>query len=209
MRIPLRSSVQARIAIPAALVILLGLGTAAQASSATGSGSAARSPKATPADTTPPTIWEITGAGTPYYTHGRWRDCAKVSPTPGFHKSYSCGFTGTIGNSYSATIGVSAEGVSASVGYSVTYSTSITGSTTYTPDNQKTARGEVQWTSQYLTRKVYEKEISGPDPGARHTGYANHWNQPITRFVPSGKIILVSDNGRFSKKHWKCKKRCP
>jgi hypothetical protein len=206
MRIPLGPSVKARIAISAAVVILVGLGGAAQASSR---GTPAQSPRPTPAFTAPPVIWEITGLSKPYYTSGRWRDCAKVAPTPGFKKSYTCSFTGGVSNSYSGTVGLSAEGISASVGYSVTYSTSITGGVTYTPDNGKTARGEVQWTSQYLTRKIYEKEVSGPDPGARNTGYAHRWNQPLTRFVPAGKIILVSDNGKFSKRHWKCKSRCP
>jgi hypothetical protein len=196
------------IAVLAALIIVLGLGGAAQAGPVTGSGST-QSPKASPHRGTPPAFWEIIGLGQRYLTHGPWHDCARITPTSGMNKSYTCGFTGTIGNSYSGTIGVSAGDVSASVGYSVTYSTSITGSTTYTPINQKTARGEVQWASQYITRKVYEEEISGPFPGLRNTGYANHWNQPLTRFVPSGKIILVSDTGKFSKKHWKCKRGCP
>jgi hypothetical protein len=204
MRIPLRLFARPRLAVLAALVILIGLGGAAQASSAVG----AASPRPSPQDTTPPVIWKITGVSKPYYTTGKWRDCAKVSPTPGFKKSYTCSFTGTVANTYSGTIGVSAGAVSASVGFSVTYSTSVTGGVTYTPDNQKTARGEVQWTSQYVTRKVYEEEVS-PIPGVRHTGHASRWNQPLDRFVPSGKIILVSDNGKFSKKHWKCKKRCP
>jgi hypothetical protein len=196
----LKPSVQALFASPAALVILLGAASGAHASSVTHN-----RPGALP----PPVIWKITGVGKPYYTNGRWRDCAQVSPTPGFHKSYTCGFTGTIGNTYSATVGLSTGQISASVGFSVTYSTSITGSVTFTPDNPNTSRGEIQWTSQYITSKIFEVEVSGPDPGAKNTGYAYHWNQPLNRFVPSGKIILVSDNGKFSKKHWKCKNRCP
>ncbi len=180
--------------------ILLG----AIALSSLGLGAAQASPK-TPA---PPIIWKITGVSKSYYTNGKWHDCAQVKPTPGFKKSYTCTFTGSVSNTYSGTVGVSAGDVSASVGFSVTYGTSISGGTTYTPDNQND-KGEVQWTSQYLTKKVYETaHYQGRT--LHNTGHASHWNQPITRYVPAEKIVLVSETkGKWGHKHWKCKKRCP
>jgi hypothetical protein len=178
--------------LPAIALLTVGLGTA----------------QASPAAPAPPVVWQITGVSKSYLTHGSWHDCAQVKPTPGFKKSYTCTFTGSVSNTYSGTVGVSAGYVSASVGFSVTYGTSISGGTTYTPNNQKD-RGEVQWTSQYLTKKVFEKAtINGRT--VHNTGHASHWNQPITRYVPAEKIVLVSETkGKWGHKHWKCKKRCP
>jgi hypothetical protein len=169
-------------------------------------------PHATPQANCPPNCpkatWKIVRVGAGYDTYGSWHDCAKVTPTSGFNKSYTCSFTGGVSNGYSETIGISVEGISASVGYSVTYSTSITGGTTYTPINQKKTRGEVQWTSEYITRPLYEELFLEGIVLAKHTGYAHRWDQPVSRFVPAG-TTTTSTSGKFTHKHWKCKKTCP
>jgi hypothetical protein len=155
----------------------------------------------------PKATWKIVKVGPGYYTDSSWRDCAQVAPTPGFKKSYSCSFTGGVSNTYSETIGLSVEGISASVGFSVTYSTSVTGGTTYTPNSEK-ARGEIEWASQYVTHKIYEDDYFEGTVIAKNTGYASRWNQPVSRFVPAG-TSTSSTSGTFTKKHWKCKKTCP
>lgn len=155
----------------------------------------------------PKVKWVIVKVGPGYDTTGPWHDCAAVAPTPGFKKSYTCSFTGGVSNTYSETVGISAEGISASVGFSVTYSTSVTGGTTYTPNSEK-AKGEVEWASQYITHKLSEVAyLDGFEVGT-HTGYASKWNQPLSRYVPAG-TSTSSTSGTFTKKHWTCKKACP
>ncbi|HEY7143325.1 MAG TPA: hypothetical protein VH637_03690 [Streptosporangiaceae bacterium] len=152
--------------------------------------------------------WQIYSIGKAFTINGTWRDCVQVSPTPGFKKSYTCSFTGTISNSFSNTIGLSADLISVSVGYSVTYSTSITGGTTYTPVNQK-ARGEVEWANQYSANALHERQLDqGKPDGKTRTGRAQHWEQPVSRFIPAG-TTTASTAGTFRNKHWSCKNRCP
>jgi hypothetical protein len=188
-------------------LLTFGLASGAQAGQSPGS-SRPQAPCNPP--TCPQKTWKLSKDGKPHNVNGKWRDCAKVSPTPGFNKSYTCSFTGTVGNTYSVSVGISANIVSATVGYSVTYSTGITGGVTYTPLNQKKTRGEVQWASQYSAQKLREKLYIGGVYIETLYGYAYHWIQPVTQFVPSGKIILVSETkGKWGHKHWKCSKRCP
>lgn len=153
---------------------------------------------------------KLSKVGKPHDVEGDWHDCAKVSPTPGETKSYNCSFTGTVQNTFSVSLGVTAQVISAVVGYSVSYSTSISGGTTYTPDNQKDTRGEVEWGGQYSAQELHAKWYLNGKLKFSTYGDAYHWIQPVTRFVPAGKIILVSETkGKWGKKHWKCKKRCP
>jgi hypothetical protein len=195
--------------LPALAIVLAGWAGTAQASQTALSqpGQHAASPQG-PCGASCKFEWKIVKVGRPYYTYGPWHDCAYVHPQKGFNKSYTCSFTGTVSNSYSLTVGVSAPYVSASVGYSVTYSSSVSGGTTYTPINQRTTYGEVEWQSQYLTRNLYEKLCLGKICIAKHTGEAHRWNQPIPDFFPRGTSTR-STSGKFTHTHWKCKNRCP
>ncbi len=191
-----------------ATIALLAFGLASSAQASPNPRTAA--PQANCPPNCPHAVWKLSKDGKPFSVDGKWHDCAKVSPTPGENKTYNCSFTGSVSNTYSVTVGISAEQVSATVGYSVTYGTSISGGVSYTPLDQKDTYGEVEWASEYSGQKLREKlYLAGVYLGTWY-GYAYHWVQPVTQFVPSGKIILVSEHkGKWGKKHWKCKKTCP
>lgn len=163
--------------------------------------------QAAPLGTPPPPqpYWRIRSVGTRHPALGAtFRNCVKVSPTPGFTKTYTCSFTGTVGNGYGATVGLSTEGISLAVAYNVTQSWAVTGGVNWTPT--QAVSGEIEWDEAYNARTLYEQQyVNGQGwQSATHQGYSLYFTGPNQEFFPAPGIYLVGTAGTFSGKHWAC-----
>lgn len=164
--------------------------------------------QAAPLGTPPPPqpYWRIRSVGTRHPALGAtFHNCVKVSPSAGFQKSYTCSFTGTVGNGYGGTIGVTTAGISLAVAYNVTQAWAVTGGVNWTPSGSNAnVSGEIEWDEAYNARDVYEQEyVNGQGwLAATHTGYSLYFTGPNQEFFPTAGVYLVGNNGSFSGLHW-------
>lgn len=163
-------------------------------------------PVAAPLGTPPPPrpYWKIRVVGPRYPALGAvFHDCVKVSPTPGFTKTYTCSFTGTVGNGYGATLGLTTAGISLAVAYNVTQSWAVTGGVNWTPSSGE-ASGEIRWDEAYNARNLYEQLYTNGQgwQADTHVGYSLYFTGPNQEFFPTPGIYLAGDKGTFSGKHW-------
>lgn len=95
--------------------------------------------------------WRIHRVSAPYTTYGRWHFCAQ---SHGGTVGCSRGFT--VANTVSGQLGISDGLLSEALGYSVTTSTTLTGSASYSVPRHKL--GIAEWQAEYATRAVHQRQ---------------------------------------------------
>jgi hypothetical protein len=98
--------------------------------------------------------WRIVRVSKPYRTAGRWSFCAQSHG--GRHgSSVTCSRAFTVANTVSGSLGVSDDLLSATLGYSVTTSTTLTGGATFPVPRHKT--GVAEWRALFDTSAVHQR----------------------------------------------------
>jgi hypothetical protein len=98
--------------------------------------------------------WRITRVSAPYRTAGHWAFCAQSHG--GRHgSSVTCSRAFTVANTVSGSLGVSDDLLSATLGYSVTTSTTLTGGATFAVPRHRV--GIAQWRALFDTRAVHQR----------------------------------------------------
>jgi hypothetical protein len=134
--------------------------------------------------------WAITHVGAPYQTEGAWHNCIYVQPTS-IPISYSCSQTYTAGNTYSGTLEVALNILSASVGYTVDRQWSWGVQANISPPDTMT--GYFQYTTVYATKNVTEEEYLGSAPLGNIQGVETHERNGTTyRFYVGGTVLTSS-----------------
>ncbi|MBV9047417.1 MAG: hypothetical protein JOY58_04060 [Solirubrobacterales bacterium] len=94
--------------------------------------------------------WSIVRISAPYRTTGPWNFCAQ---SHGGSVTCSRGFT--VANTVSGSLGVSDDVLSATLGYSVTTSTTLTGGATFAVPRHKI--GTAQWRPLFATTAIHQR----------------------------------------------------
>ena len=94
--------------------------------------------------------WRIVSVSAPYTTYGGWSFCSQSHGG-----SVTCSRAFTVANTVTGSLGVSDGLLSATLGYSVTTSTTLTGGATYQVPAHKI--GVAQWRALYATRAVHQR----------------------------------------------------
>jgi hypothetical protein len=94
--------------------------------------------------------WRIVRISAPYGTAGPWKFCAQ---SHGGSVTCSRGFT--VANTVSGSLGVSDGLLSATLGYSVTTSTTLTGGATFAVPRHKI--GVADWRALFATRAIHQR----------------------------------------------------
>lgn len=94
--------------------------------------------------------WRIARIGTPYRTFGAWNFCAQSHGG-----TVTCSRAFTVANTVSGSLGVSDGVLSATLGYSVTKSTTVTGGASYKVPRHKL--GVAEWRALFHTRDILQR----------------------------------------------------
>lgn len=96
--------------------------------------------------------WRVERVGAKYKTFGGWTTCAQG----GGGADISCSHSISVGNTVSGQVGVSYEILSASVGFSVTKTTTLTGGASYQVPRHRV--WQIQYQPVFWTKAVYQRE---------------------------------------------------
>jgi hypothetical protein len=94
--------------------------------------------------------WRVVRISAPYRTSGPWHFCAQSHGG-----SVTCSRAFTVANTVSGSLGVSDDLLSATLGYSVTTSTTLTGGATFPVPRHKI--GIAQWRALFATRAIHQR----------------------------------------------------
>src|SRR6202050_5009801 len=96
--------------------------------------------------------WRVQSVSAPYKTYGRWVTCAQG----GGGADIDCSHGISVSNTVSGQVGVSYGVLSASVGFSVTKTTSLTGGASYQVPRHHV--WQIQYQPVFWTKAVYQRE---------------------------------------------------
>jgi hypothetical protein len=94
--------------------------------------------------------WRIVRIGTPHRTSGAWNFCAQSHGG-----TVTCSRAFTVANTVSGSLGVSDDLLSATLGYSVTTSTTLTGGASFKVPRHKL--GVAEWRALFHTRAIRQR----------------------------------------------------
>jgi hypothetical protein len=131
-------------------------------------------------------LWVVTSVGAAHTTYGSWRTCVTLTPRS-TTSTATCTAGGSVANTVTGTIGIGYEGISESVGFSVTKTYTVSGSQSFTIPAH--AGGKLQWRPVYSTKTVHQSEYYYSVTGARSTvatatNEASKYTSPTFRYEP-------------------------